>query len=310
MRRLALVLLLALAPLAARAQPAFPNQPMTMIVPYAAGGITDILARMMAERLSARLGVSVVAENRTGAGGLIAAQAAARARPDGHTLLMHSSAILAVAAATPDLRFDPMTALEPVGFISGLPSLLVVHPAVPANTVAELLGWLRAHPGQANCGNLGEGANDHRGFQALERAAGARIEHLTYRGLPPLNLDLMAGVIQMNIGSAAVQLPLVRDGKLRALAVMTTERLAGLPDLPTLTEQGVAFDTLAVNAIFAPAGTPPEILARLNAEVAAILQEPAVRARIETTGGIFGPTDIASLRARFQRDWNRARGIN
>ena len=307
MRRLILALLLVL-PFGAGAQPAFPSQPMTLLVPYAAGGITDILARLVAERLSARLGVPVVAENRSGAGGLIAAQAAARARPDGHTLLMHSSAILAVAAATPHLSFDPMADLEPVGFVSGLPSLLVAHPAVPARSVPELLAWLRANPGRANCGNLGEGANDHRGCQALEQAAGARMEHLTYRGLPPLNLDLLAGVIQLNIGSAAVQLPLVRDGKLRLLAVMTSERLANLPEIPTLTEQGVAFDTLAVNAVFAPAGTPPAVLARLNAEVAGIVAEPAVRARIEATGGIFGPSDIASLRARFQRDWNRARG--
>lgn len=304
-RRLALALPLA-APAAARAQ-GFSGQPITLVVPYAAGGITDILARLVAERLSARLGVPVVADNRSGAGGLIAAQAVARARPDGHTLLMHSSAILFVAASTPDLRFDPMRELEPVAFVAGLPSVLTVNPSVPARTMPELLAWLRANPGRANCGNLGEGGNDHQGCQAIERAAGSRMEHLTYRGLPPLDLDLVSGAIQMNIGSAPVQLPLVREGKLRLLAVATAERLPELPEVPTLLESGVAYDALAGNAIFAPAGTPPAVVARLNAGIAALLAEPAVRERIERLGAILGPPDTESLRARFQRDWDRAR---
>ena len=306
-RRLALALPLALVPLAARAQPAFPSQPITMIVPYVAGGITDVLARLVADRLATRLGVPVVPENRSGAGGLIAAQATARARPDGTTIMMHSSAILAVAATTPDLRFDPMQDLAPVIFVAGLPSVLVVNPSVPATTMAELIAWLRANPGRANCGNLGEGANDHRACLTIERVAGSRIEHLTYRGLPPLNLDLVAGTIQMNLGSAPVQVPLAREGRLRILAVGTAERVPSLPDVPTLIESGIPFDTLASNAIFVPAGTPPAIIARLNTEIAAILADPAVRARIEGTGSILGPTDIPSLRARFQRDWDRAR---
>jgi tripartite-type tricarboxylate transporter receptor subunit TctC len=309
-RRMPLLLLLLAMTLAwpgsPRAQPAWPGQPMTLLVPYAAGGITDILARLMAERLSARLGVPVVAENRTGAGGLIAAGTAARAKPDGLTLLMHSSATLAVAASTPNLAFDIMADLAPVAFIAGLPSVLVVNPSVPATTMPQLLAWLRANPGRANCGNLGEGANDHRACLALEAAAGSRMEHLTYRGLPPLNLDLIAGTIQLNLGAAPVQVPLARDGKLRILAVGTAERVPSLPDVPTLLESGVAFDTLASNAIFVPAGTPAAIVARLNAEIAAILAEPEVRARIEATGSVLGPSDVASLAARFRRDWDRA----
>ena len=306
MRRmlLALPLLLLLLPLEAPAQPA--GTPMTLVVPYSAGGITDVLARLVAERLSARLGVPVVVENRSGAGGLIGAQLAARGRADGTTLFMHSSAIMAVAAQAPEPRFEPMAELAPVIFIAGIPSVLAVHPGVPAHSVAELLAWLGANPGRANCGNLGEGANDHRACIALERAAGSRLAHVTYRGLPLLDLDLVAGTIHLALGSAPIQLPLAREGKIRVLAVGTAERLPTLPEVPTLLESGIEFETLAVNAIFAPAATPRPVVERLNREIAAILDEPGVRQRIEATGSILGPTDIASLRHRFQREWDRA----
>ncbi len=306
-RRLALALsLLVFLAFPARAQGTFPSQPITIVVPYAAGGITDTLARLMAERLSARLGVAVVVDNRGGAGGLIGAQIVARAKPDGYTLLMHSSAILVVAANQPDKRFDPMKELEPVAFVAGLPAVLVVHPDVPVKTVAELVAYVRANPGKLNCGNVGEGGGDHQGCVAIERAAGSRMEHLSYRGLPPLDLDLLAGVIQLNIGSAAVQMPLVKEGKLRVLATAMAKRLPDLPDVPTLLESGVPYDALASNAIFAPAGTPPPVVARLNSEIAAILAEPAVRARIESMGLLYGPPDTAALGAMFQRDWERA----
>ena len=136
------------------------------------------------------------------------------------------------------------------------------------------------------------------------------MEYLTYRGLPPLDLDLLAGVIQLNVGSAAVQMPLVREGKLRVLATAMAERLASLPDVPTLVESGVPYDALASNAIFAPAGTPARVVARLNAEIAAILADPAIRARIEGLGLLLGPSDVASLRALFQRDWDRAQSAH
>jgi tripartite-type tricarboxylate transporter receptor subunit TctC len=307
LRFLSLLLAMAVVPLAARAQPAYPNGAVTIVVPYAAGGITDLLARLVAEKLAPRLGVPVVAENRTGAGGSIAAQAVARAKPDGQTLLMHSSAILPVVLSLPGSSFEPMKELAPVGFVAGLPSILTVNPAVPATTMPELLAWLRANPGRANCGNLGEGAGDHQGCLAIEKVSGSRIAHVTYRGLPPLNVDLIGGAIQMNIGAVPVQLPLVREGKLRMLAVATTQRLPNLPDVPTLLESGVPYDALAKNAVFAPAGTPPAILARLNSEIAAIMAEPAVRTRIEALGAIPGPGDVESLRIAFQKDWDRAR---
>ncbi len=290
----------------ALAQPGFPSRPITLLVPYAPGGITDTLARMMAERLSARLGVPVAAENRSGAGGLIAAQATARAPADGTTLMMHSSAILVVAANAPDQNFNPQAMLAPVAFVAGLPALLVATPSLPVHTMPELLRWLRDNPGRANFGILGEGSSDHQAGKALERAAGTRMEFPVYRGLPPLNVDLLSGAIQLNFGSLPVQMPLAREGRLRALAVGTAQRLADHPDLPTLREAGVDYDGLAVNALFAPAGTPAAVLARLNAEAAAIMQEPAVRERILALGGITGPADIASLGALFQRDWDRA----
>lgn len=291
----------------AMAQPAFPARPITIVIPYAAGGITDTLARMMAERLSPRLGVPVVAENRSGAGGLIAAQAVARAPADGHTLLMHSSAILVAAANAPDQNFDPSATLAPVAFVAGLPSVLVAHPALPVRTIQDLLRYLRQNPGRVNCGVLGEGSSDHQACLAIARAAGSTMEYPVYRGLPPLNIDLLAGAIQLNLGSIPVQMPLARDGRLRALAVATPERLPDIPDLPTLRESGVDWDALAINALFAPAGTPAATIARLNAESAAILQDAEIRARIVAMGAILGPPDAASLGATFLRDWNRAR---
>ena len=304
--RFAAAALLVAAPLLSHAQP-YPRGAVTLLVPYTPGGITDVLARIVADRLTQKLGVPVVAENRSGAGGTIAAQAVARAKPDGQTLLMHSSAILPVALSLPDSTFDPMKELAPVAFVAGLPSVLTVHPSVPANTMPELLAWLRANPGKANCGNLGEGANDHQACKALERAAGTQMTHVTYRGLPPLNIDLLAGTIQMNLGSVPVQMPLVKEGKLRALGVGTIQRVATLPTLPTLLESGVQFDTLAKNAVFAPAGTPQPIIARLNAEIAAIMAEPAVRTRVDGLGCVLGAPDVESLRVAFQRDWERAR---
>jgi tripartite-type tricarboxylate transporter receptor subunit TctC len=301
-----LCLALMASPLTAFSQQGYPRGQLTMVVPYAAGGITDVLARLVAEKLSLRLGVPVVPENRTGAGGTIAAQAVARAKPDGQTLVMFSSAILPVAAAVPGSSFEPMKELAPVGFVAGLPSVLTVNNAVPASNVSELLAWLRANPGKANCGNLGEGAGDHQGCLAIEKVSGSRIAHVTYRGLPPLNLDLIGGAIQMNIGSAPVQLPLVRDGKLKLIAVATAQRLDSLPNVPTLQESGVPYDALAKNAVFTTAGTPPAIIARLNADIAAIMADPAVRARIEAVGAMPGPGDVESLRLAFQRDWDRA----
>ncbi len=307
LRRLALGIALVVALLLPAYAQTAPNQQMTIVVPYAAGGITDTLARVVAERLGQRLGAPIVVENRGGAGGVIGAQIVARARPDGRTLLMHSSAILVVAANMKDVHFEPMKELEPVAFVAGLPSVLVINPAVPATNMPEFLAYLRANPGKLNCGNVGEGGGDHQGSVALERAAGGRMEHLSYRGLPPLDLDLIAGVIQVNIGSAAVQMPLAREGKLRVLATAMAKRLPEYPDLPTLLESGVAYDALASNALFAPAGTPTAVVARLNAETAAVLAEPEVRARIESLGLLLGPTDTASLRALFQRDWERAK---
>lgn len=290
-----------------QAQSGWPGGPISIVVPYAAGGITDTLARIVAERLSARLGVSVIADNRAGAGGVIAAQLVAGAKPDGRTLLMNSSAILAVAANMKDLRFDPTRDLAAVAFVAGLPSVLVVHPSVPATNMPEFLAYLRANPGKLNCGILGEGGGDHQACLALEKAAGSRMEHLIYRGLPPLNLDLLAGVIQVNVGSAAVQMPLVRDGKLRVLATAMARRVPDFPEVPTLLESGVPIDALAINALFAPAATPPDVIARLNTEVSAILSEPEVRRRIEAMGLLLGPPDAESLRATFQRDWERAK---
>ena len=173
LRYLALALSFLVGPIMAVHAQTGANQPLTIVVPYAAGGVTDTLARLVAERLSQRIGTSVVVENRGGAGGVIGAQIVARAKPDGRTLLMNSSAILVVAANLKDVQFDPMKELEPVAFVAGLPSVLVVNPSVPAKSIAEFLAYLRANPGKLNCGNVGEGGTDHQACRALAEAAGS-----------------------------------------------------------------------------------------------------------------------------------------
>lgn len=222
---------------------------------------------------------------------------------------MLSTAMLVAAANSPEQNFDPMATLAPVAFVAGLPSVLVVHPSVPARSVAELLAHLKANPGRVNCGILGEGSSDHQACRAIARAAGGEMEYPVYRGLPPLDVDLLAGAIQLNVGSIPVQMPLAREGRLRALAVGTAERLPDLPDLPTLREAGVEYDGLAINALFAPAGTPAPVIARLNAETRAILEDIAVRDRIAELGTILGLPDIASLGATFTRDWQAAQAM-
>lgn len=310
-RSLLLALLAASGAGPARAQPGFPARPLTILVPYSGGGVTDLLARLLAERLAARLGESVLVENRPGEGGLLAAQAVARAPADGHTLLMHGSALVVVAANAPFARFNPNVSLTPVAHVADLPGVLVVHPAVPARSLAELLGQLRRSPRPLRCGVLGAGGADDGFCRALGAAAGAALEIQVYRGSPPLILDLEAGAAEISLGPLPAFLASLREGRLRPLAVTTPERLPEWPDVPTLRESGMAFDGMAVNALFAPAGTPPAVIARLNAEVAAIMEEPALQARLREMGARRQPLDNAALAELFRGVWEettRARG--
>ena len=271
----------------ALAQDAWPSKSLTLIVPFTPGGSTDILDRLVAQKLTDSLGKQVIVENRPGAGGSIGAEAVARAAPDGHTLLMGHIGTLAVNPALyPNLGYDPLKSFAPVSLIAAVHNMLVVHPTVPASSVAELIAHARKNPGQLTYATGGNGSAAHIASVALADAAGLDLVHVPYRGTAPAVTDLLAGRISMALTGAPVLLPHVQAGKLRALGVSGLKRLTGAPDVPTIAEAAPlpGFEASQWYGIVAPAGTPEAIVARLNAEIRKGMTAPEVVARLAPEG--------------------------
>ena len=263
----------------------FPSRPVRLVVPFAAGGIIDVVARILAEPLARRLGQPVVVENLPGAGSSIGARAVARAAPDGHTLLLSGAAHAVIGALYPDLGFDPLADFAPVALLGDQPFVVAVHPGVPATDVAGLLAWLKSKGDGANFATTGIGAASHLAGELLKSLAGVDFTVVTYRGTPQAVTDLLAGRADLMIDSQTLLAPMARDGRVRALAVTTAQRSRLLPDLPTLAEAGVpGYAASSWQSLQAPAGTPPAILAQLAAAVAASLAEPAAQARYAEAG--------------------------
>jgi tripartite-type tricarboxylate transporter receptor subunit TctC len=305
MHRRTLLLAPLAAPCLARAQP-FPARPVRVVVPFAAGGIIDVVARILAEPMTRQLGQPVVVENLPGAGATIGARAVARAAPDGHTLLLSGAAHAVMAALYPDLGFDPLADFAPIVLLGNQPFVVAVHPSVPAQDVPGLLAWLRARRGEANFATTGIGAASHLAGELLKRLAGVEFTTVTYRGTPQAVTDLVAGRADLMIDSQTLLAPLARDGRVRALAVTTPTRSRLLPDLPSLAEAGVAgYAASSWQSLQAPAGTPPAILERLSGAATAALAEPAVQQRYAEAGlepleG--GPAEAARfLRAEMEK---------
>ena len=293
-----------LAPGRSWAQGGWPAHPVSLIVPFESGGLTDQLARFVAEQLAERLAARVNVVSRPGAGGLIGAQAAAQARPDGYTLIVFSNAILYAAAAAPEPRPDLLARLRPVANIAAFPNILAVHPSIPAENPGELIAYLRVNGRQIVCGAFTPWGDVCR---ALSEAAGVPVPFLLYGGRGRLNQDLLDGVVRV---AATPLAGFATSGRgLRALAVSSATRVPELPDLPTMTESGIPFEMVAVNAIFAPVGTPDAIIRRLSGEVAHIMATPAAQALMRELGAVPGPADIATLDARFRLDWDLARAV-
>jgi tripartite-type tricarboxylate transporter receptor subunit TctC len=283
MRRRSLLAALAL-PWPAVAQ-GYPDRPIRVIVPFAAGGIIDVVARILAEPVGRELGQPLVIENVPGAGATIGARAAARAAPDGHTLLLNGAAHAVMAALYPDLGFDPLGAFAPIALLGDQPFVLCVNPAVPAQDVAGFLAWLRAKGDAANFATTGIGAASHLAAELLKQRAGVDFTLVTYRGTPQAVTDLLAGRADFMIDSQTLLAPLAQEGKLRALAVTTPRRSRLLPALPTLAEAGIAgYAASSWQALYAPTGTPAPILDRVAAAVAAAQADPAVQARYAEQG--------------------------
>ena len=272
--------------LAASAQAqTYPNRPLRIIVPAAAGGTIDILARVFSVRLSAGLGQPVVVENRAGAGTNIGMEAVARSAPDGYTFLMGGVTIATNPALYAKLAFDPAKDLVPVSLVVSSGNVLAVNPELPVNSVKELLEYARAHPGELNLGSPSSGSTPHLAGELFSALTGVKMVHVPYKGAAAGLNDLIAGRVQLSFDNIPPAIPHVRGGKLRALAVTSARRSALLPEIPTMIEAGIAgFDVSAWFGLLAPAGTPREAIQRVQAETAKALQAGELRERLNQLG--------------------------
>lgn len=279
LRRTALALLaaLALAPFAAgQAAAAFPDRPVRMVVPFPPGGSNDVIARLLAQKLTEQWGQSVIVENRPGAGGNVGAEVIARVKPDGYALLMTAPGPLAVNQALyTKLAYDPPKDFAPVGLIASVPIVLAVHPSVKANSVAELIALAKAQPGKLNFGSSGNGTTNHLAGELFKSLAKIDIVHVPYRGAAPAMNDLIAGHIPMMFDNMPAMKPQIDAKTVRPLAVASTTRTKLFPELPTMVEAGVpGFEATAWFGLVAPAGTPPDVMKVLVSGVEKALADP------------------------------------
>jgi tripartite-type tricarboxylate transporter receptor subunit TctC len=285
------------APAVARAQ-GFPNRPIRLICPFAAGGSADASARQIAEPLSHVLGQPVVVENRPGGGATLGAQMVARAAPDGHTLLYGTPGPQIVNPwLMRSVPYDPVKDFAPVSGYKRAPNLLAVHPSIPARDVAELIALAKARPGMLTFASSGIGSSSHLAGEMLKFLGGVDITHVPYRGTGPALTDLLGGTVSMALDTLSILLPPSRAGNLRALGVTTPQRSRLASDLPALAETLPGFDAAPFNYIAATGGTPAPIIARLNQAIVGILNEPAYRARMEALGEEATPSTPEELAA-------------
>jgi len=272
------------------AEPAFaqvyPSKPIRLIVPFAAGGGNDNMARLVGKRLADSLGQPVLVDNRPGAGGVVGAELAAKSAPDGYTLFLGG---VGSHAINPNLHeklpYDPIRDFAPVALLAQAPLILVVHPSVPVGNIAEFVAYARAHPGRLNFASNGNGSSSQLAAVMFDSMAGVDMVHVPYKGLAPALSDLLAGEVQLMFSSVVAILPHIKAGKLRALAVTGGKRLASMPELPTIAESGLpGYEASSWYGILAPAGTPRDIVVRLNAELAKALEQPEVRSSLLAEG--------------------------
>ena len=286
---------------------AWPSQTIKIIIPFAAGGATDVLARAFTDKLSLALKQPVVVDNRPGAGSTLGAAQAAMAKPDGHTLMIMSTSHLFAPALYKDLSYDALTSFTPVTRLVGSGFVMVVHPAVPAANVREFVALAKSQPGRLNFGSSGNGGNQHLVSQMFLNATSTDVKHIPYKGSAPATTDLIGGQVQMSFMALSNAIPHVRAGKMRALAVTTTNRSAELPGIPTMVEAGVpGFAATAWLALVAPKGTPPQVVARLNAELQRIMVEPDTVKTLANAGfdiELAGPEELGAYMRDESGKW-------
>ena len=263
----------------------WPSKPISLVVPFAAGGTTDVLARALAERLSPALGQSVIVENRGGAGATIGATYVSRAAPDGYTLLIGAVHHTIATSVYKDLPYDFQGSFAPITTVALVPNVLVVNASTPATNVDELVALAKAKPGSLSFGSNGAGTAQHLIGAQFSAMKGVELMHVPYKGSGPLTTDLLGGQISMSFDTVTPVLPQIKAGKLRPLAVTTAKRSSALPDTPTLAESGLSgFDIGTWFGVLAPAGTPPEVTAKLNAEMVKVIKSPEFKDRMAEIG--------------------------
>lgn len=283
--RVAAALALAALPMSALAQ-AWPSKPIKLVAPSTPGDAPDVIARLVADKLSTALGQQVVVENRPGAGGVVGSDYVAKAAPDGYTLIMGNAGSHGINAAVySKLPYDIQKDFAPVSQVAVAPNVMVINPSVPASTVAEFIAYAKANPGKLSYASGGNGSSAHMSMELFKSMSGIDIQHVPYKGSSPALTDVVSGQVVAFIGNMPPTVPLIKAGKLRALAVTTKSRSALMPELPTIAEAGLpGYETVAWFGVLAPAGTPPEIVNKLSSEIGKIAKSPEIREKLIAMG--------------------------
>ena len=293
----------------AQAADAWPGKPITLIVPFAPGGTTDILGRIVGQKLSDALHQSVIVDNRAGAGGTLGANVAAHAPADGSTFFLATIAHAIAPGLYKSLPYDFIQDFEPVALVATTPNVLIVNPSVPAKNVPELIAYIKAHPGKVNFGSAGPGSTEHLAGELFRSLTGTQIEHVPYKGGAPMMNDLIAGQIQMALETSPSAYPHVKAGQVRALAVTSAQRSPAYPGVPTLAEAGVkGYEMITWFALMAPRGTPAPIVQRMDSELQKALKLPDVQAKFAeqgVTAGNMGPAQLAGFIKSETAKWGR-----
>lgn len=304
----------AVAALIALAAPAqaqtYPAKPIRLIVPFPPGGGSDTMGRIIGQKLGERLGQQVVVDNRPGAGGSIGADVAAKAPPDGHTLLLGSASEIAqYPNVNPKLPYNPQRDFEPITLVGNVPLLLVVHPSLPVRTVREVIALARSSPGKLNFSSAGNGSTTHLAVELMRLETGIKLSHVPYKGSVPAVTDLVAGNVQLGMPTMPAALPFVRSGRLRAIAISTAKRSPTLADVPTVREGGVKdYDAVLWTGVLAPAATPQPVITRLHGELAQIVRLEDVKEALAKQGAepvVTTPEQFSAyIRAEFAK-WGK-----
>lgn len=305
-KRIGFIAVAVLCAWSASAQTAYPTKPVKVMVGAGPGGGTDIIARMLAEKMAESLKATFIVENKPGASNTIAADFTAKAAPDGHTLLVATNTGQAIAPHLIKLSYDPIKDLTPIGLVVTVPNVLVVGAQVPVRNVAELVAAMKSKPGDFKYASSGMGSTQHIAGEAFDAAAGTKSQHIPYKGSSQAHLDLIGGAVQIMFDTTSSAMAQIKAGKFRPLAVTTTARSPQLPEVPTLSEAGVkGADMSTWYGLYVTAGTPADVVSRLQAELARVIKLPDVDARLKGLGGepsTMTPAQFADLnRLEFER---------